>query len=156
MKVLFDELQRRFENKEIVLSAGSGKAPMNKYAYATVVKGDRNSVEVTFFNEADEELYSGWGEEATFNDFNASEVGFYERNGLSVEYVARGVTSSRNIIAKLNVKSDTINRVDCSSEKESSYFQDRLNERYTCEQLDSTDHKEINDYIAELYYDIIL
>jgi len=92
---------------------------------------------------------------ATFNDF-LSDVGFFDKNGLSVEYVSRGVISTRNIIAKFIVRTKEFSRVDYSSEEQSAYFQNEIDRRVKGGSIKESNTKAINNLVAELYYEVIV
>jgi len=90
---------------------------------------------------------------AKFTNFIASEIGFYEKNGLSIEYIARGTDSTRNIICVFNVKSKDINRTDYSTEAETSYFSKKI-DSLSFEEQDNT--RFVNDFVCKLYYEMIV
>ena len=152
MKIDYKELQRAFENKEIVLVGGDGKAPIKNYAYAVLENGNHDRVEITFFDKNDDHIHSSWGKRAIEKPINKFEIGYFEKNGLSVEFFSKMVISNRNIICRFKIKTQNEERIDNSTEQETIFFQKRINKQ---DVIKEDDIGAINNLIAKLYYEII-
>ena len=151
-KIDFNEMQRAFDNKEVILAGGDGKAPIKNYSYATIKDDGKGTATISFYNQEDEEIYSSWGKRATVSPINEFEIGSYQRDGLSVEFFSKMTISNRNIILQFRVTVDGVERIDNSSIEETRYIQNQIDTMFDGN-LD--DVGEVNNFIAKTYFNMI-
>jgi hypothetical protein len=147
-KIDFNEMQRAFRNKEVILAGGAIK----NYSYATI-KDDDDKGTVRFYNQEDEEIYSSWGKISTVSPINQFEIGSYQRDGLSVEFFSKMTISNRNIILQFRVTVDGVERIHNSSIEETRYIQNQIDTMFDGN-LD--DASEVNNFIAKTYFNMIV